>query len=112
MEAVADGGLSVILSSHIVADLERVCDHIVVLARGAVQLSGPIGDVVGEHRLLTGPRGDAEEVARVHAVIEERHSERQTTLLVRANGHVYDARWQVSSVGLEDILLGYLGRRA
>jgi ABC-2 type transport system ATP-binding protein len=110
MEAVAEGGLTVLLSSHIIADLERVCDHIVVLSRGAVQLTGPIEEVVSEHRLLTGPRGDADEVARVHAVIEERHSERQTTLLVRANGHVYDARWQVSDVDLEDILLGYLGR--
>ena len=112
MEAVAEGGLTVVLSSHIIADLERVCDHLVLLSHGAVQLAGPIEDVVGEHRLLVGPRGDSEEVARVHAVIEERHSERQTTLLVRANGHVYDARWQVSPVGLEDILLGYLGRHA
>jgi ABC-2 type transport system ATP-binding protein len=111
MEAVAEGGLTVILSSHIIADLERVCDHLVVLAGGAVQLAGPLEDVVSEHRLLTGPRGDADEVARVHAVIEERHSERQTTLLVRANGHVYDARWEVRRVGLEDIVLGYLGRR-
>jgi len=111
MEAVAEGGLTVILSSHIIADLERVCDHLVVLAGGAVQLAGPLEDVVSEHRLLTGPRGDADEVARVHAVIEERHSERQTTLLVRANGHVYDARWEVTPVGLEDIVLGYLGRR-
>jgi ABC-2 type transport system ATP-binding protein len=110
MEAVAEGGLTVLLSSHIIADLERVCDHLVVLSRGAVQLTGPIEEVVSEHRLLTGPPGDADEVARVHAVIEERHSERQTTLLVRANGHVYDARWQVSDVDLEDILLGYLGR--
>ncbi len=111
MEAVSEGGLTVILSSHIIADLERVCDHLIVLARGAVQLAGPLEDVVSEHRLLTGPRGDADEVARVHAVIEERHSERQTTLLVRANGHVYDARWDVRPVGLEDIVLGYLGRR-
>jgi ABC-2 type transport system ATP-binding protein len=111
MEAVAEGGLTVILSSHIIADLERVCDHLIVLAGGAVQLAAPLEDVVSEHRLLTGPRGDAEEVARVHAVIEERHSERQTTLLVRANGHVYDARWEVMPVGLEDIVLGYLGRR-
>jgi ABC-2 type transport system ATP-binding protein len=111
MEAVAEGGLTVVLSSHIIADLERVCDHLIVLAGGAVQLAGPLEDVVSEHRLLTGPRGDADEVARVHAVIEERHSERQTTLLVRANGHVYDARWEVRTVGLEDIVLGYLGRR-
>jgi ABC-2 type transport system ATP-binding protein len=111
MEAVAEGKLTVILSSHIIADLERVCDHLVVLAGGAVQLAGPLEDVVSEHRLLIGPRGDTDEVARVHAVIEERHSERQTTLLVRANGHVYDARWEVTPVGLEDIVLGYLGRR-
>jgi ABC-2 type transport system ATP-binding protein len=112
MEAAADGGLTVVLSSHIVADLERVCDHLVVLSRGGVQLAGEIDDIVRSHRVLTGPRGDAEEIERVGAVIEEHHSERQTTLLVRANGHVYDSRWQVSEVGLEDILLSYLGRPA
>jgi ABC-2 type transport system ATP-binding protein len=110
MEAAADGGLTVVLSSHIVADLERVCDHLVVLSRGGVQLTGEIEEIVRSHRVLTGPRGDAEEIERVGAVIEERHTERQTTLMVRANGHIYDARWQVSEVGLEDILLGYLGR--
>ena len=56
MEAVAEGGLTVILSSHILADLERVCDHIVILANGRTQLASPIDDVVATHRLLTGPR--------------------------------------------------------
>jgi ABC-2 type transport system ATP-binding protein len=112
MEAVADGGLTVILSSHIVADLERVCDHLVILSRGRVQLAGPIDELLSAHRVLVGPRSDVDEVARVHSVIEQRHSERQTTLLVRANGHVYDARWQIAEVNLEDIVLAYLGSPA
>jgi ABC-2 type transport system ATP-binding protein len=109
MEAVADGGLTVVLSSHILADLERVCDHLVLLHSGGVQLSGPIEQIVAAHRVLTGPRTDPAAVARIHQVIRERHSERQTTLLVRANGHVYDCCWQVDDVDLEEIVLAYLG---
>jgi ABC-2 type transport system ATP-binding protein len=110
MEAVAEGGLTVVLSSHIVADLERVCDHLVILAEGRTQLAGPIEEVLASHRLLTGPRGDAGSIARVHEVIQESQSERQTTLLVRASGHTYDARWQLHELGLEEIVLAYLGQ--
>jgi ABC-2 type transport system ATP-binding protein len=110
MEAVADGGLTVLLSSHIVADLERVCDHLVILADAHVRLAGPIEEIVASHRLLTGARSDPAAVARVHAVIRESHTERQTTLLVRANGHVYDSCWQIDEVGLEDVVLAYLER--
>jgi ABC-2 type transport system ATP-binding protein len=111
MEAVADGGLTVVLSSHILADLERVCDHLVILSRSQVQLSGTIDEIVAAHRVLTGARSDPGAVARLHAVVHESHTERQTTLLVRANGHLYDTRWQVDEVGLEEIVLAYLARR-
>jgi ABC-2 type transport system ATP-binding protein len=109
MEAVSEGGLTVVLSSHVVADLERVCDHLVILSHARTQLAGPIDELVASHRLLTGPRSDAATVARVHQVIRESHTERQTTLLVRANGHVYDAWWEVHPVDLEEIVLAYLG---
>ena len=109
MEAVSETGLTVILSSHIVAELERVCDHLVILAQARAQLAGPIDEIVAGHRLLTGPRNDAGAVARVHDVIRERHTERQTTLLVRADGHVYDADWELHEVDLEEIVLAYLG---
>jgi ABC-2 type transport system ATP-binding protein len=111
MQAVADTGMTVILSSHIVADLERVCDHLVILAAGRVQLAGSIEEIVAGHRLLTGPRDDPAAVARVHEVIRESHTDRQTTLFVRANGHVYDSRWQLHEVDLEEIVLAYLGQR-
>lgn len=110
MEAVADGGLTVILSSHILADLERVCDHIVILANGRTQLAGSIDDVIAAHRLLTGPRAEADAVARLHDVVSEQHTARQTSLLVRANGHVYDASWELHEVDLEEIVLAYLAR--
>jgi ABC-2 type transport system ATP-binding protein len=109
MEAVAESGLTVILSSHIVADLERVCDHLIILSTARVQLAGPIEAIVAGHRVLTGPRTDAAAVARVHEVIRESHTERQTTLLVRANGHVYDSCWELHEVDLEEIVLAYLG---
>jgi ABC-2 type transport system ATP-binding protein len=109
MEAVSETGVTVILSSHIVAELERVCDHLVILAAARAELAGPIDEIVAGHRLLTGPRSDAGAVARVHDVIRERHTERQTTLLVRANGHVYDADWELHEVDLEEIVLAYLG---
>ena len=109
MEAVSETGLTVILSSHIVAELERVCDHLVILAQARAELAGPIDEILAGHRLLTGPRTEAAAVARMHDVIRERHTERQTTLLVRANGHVYDADWELHEVDLEEIVLAYLG---
>jgi len=112
LEAVAERELTIVLSSHILADLERVCDHLVILAAGRTQLAGPIEEIVASHRLLTGPRDSAEEVARLHDVVRESHAERQTTLLVRANGHVYDSQWTVHELDLEEIVLAYLGQDA
>ncbi len=112
MEAVAEHGVTVVLSSHIVADLERVCDHLVILSHARTQLVGPIDEIVSSHRLLVGPRTDPATVARVHDVVRESHTERQTSLLVHANGHVYDSRWQLHEVDLEEIVLAYLGQGA
>jgi ABC-2 type transport system ATP-binding protein len=109
LEAVAETQMTVVISSHIVSELERVCDHLITLVDSRTQLAGPIADIVASHRLLTGPRSDAASVARVHDVIRESHTERQTTLLVRANGHVYDSCWEQHEVDLEEIVLAYLG---
>jgi ABC-2 type transport system ATP-binding protein len=112
LEAAAETELSVVLSSHILSDLERVCDHIVVLSRARVLLAGEIDEVVGAHRLLVGPRTDAAALGRQAAVVRESHTERQSTLLVRTNGHLYDVRWAVAEVGLEEIVLAYLDQPA
>jgi ABC-2 type transport system ATP-binding protein len=112
MEAVAETGMTVVLSSHLIADLERVCDHLVILAGGRTQLAAPIDEILGSHRLLTGPRDEAARLVDSHEIVRESHTERQTTLLVRANGHVYDAQWEPHDLDLEEIVLAYLGRGA
>ncbi|HLB17690.1 MAG TPA: ABC transporter ATP-binding protein [Gaiellaceae bacterium] len=110
LEAVAEDRITVLLSSHILSDLERVCDHLVLLSRARVQLVGEIEEIVAAHRLLIGPRCEPGSLARVEAIVQESHTERQSTLLVRANGHLYDARWTVSEVDLEEIVLAYLAQ--
>lgn len=107
MEAVVDHGVTVLLSSHILADLQRVCDHVVVLSHASVVLDGPVEEIVRSHRLLTGRRDDRQ-LARLQSVVHASGTERQSTVLVRANGHVYDSHWLVSEVGLEQIVLAYL----
>ena len=109
LEAVAETSMTVLLSSHILADLERSCDHLVILSHAQTLLSAPIDEVLATHRLLTGPRDGADSLERFTEVIRESHTDRQTSLLVRSTAHVYDARWEVHEVDLEEIVLAYLG---
>jgi ABC-2 type transport system ATP-binding protein len=110
MEEVAASGLTVLLSSHNLAELERVCDHLVLLVGGRVQLIGEIERVVAVHKRLTGPRCEPDTLAARHDVVMADHTPRQSTLLVRANGHVYDPTWTIHDASLEEIVLAYLGR--
>src|SRR5262249_46205408 len=95
MEAVAEGGLTVLLSSHIIGDLERVGDYLVILSAAHVQLAGDIQEIQRAHKRLVGPRQDEAAIASVHSVIEASHAGRQTTLLVRTNGAVFGSSWEV-----------------
>jgi ABC-2 type transport system ATP-binding protein len=110
MAAVADDGHTVLFSSHSVADLERVCDHLVILAAGRIQLTGDIEDLVREHALVVGPRRD--DTAADAAAIEVLHTERQTTRLVRTDQpeepHTCPDGSSVRRATLEEIVLAYL----
>jgi ABC-2 type transport system ATP-binding protein len=110
--AVADGDLSVILSSHLLHDLERVCDHLILLAASRTQLVGDIDDVLATHRILVGPRRRIGEVEPGLTVIKSTQTARQTRLLVRLSGPVLDPSWEVTEVGLEDIVVAYMGLEA
>jgi ABC-2 type transport system ATP-binding protein len=114
-DGVAVGGLTVVLSSHLVADLERVCDHLIMLSSSRVQVCGDIEDVLAEHQILTGPRKDTAAIERNHRVVQVTRTARQTTLLVRLNGSVgpaIDPAFAASEVSLEDLVLGYMGEDA
>jgi ABC-2 type transport system ATP-binding protein len=105
-----DGGLTIMLSSHLLADIERVCDHMILLTESRVQLCGDIATVLAEHRTLVGPRKDTTAIARTHTIVREDTTARQTTLLVRLNGPVIDPGWAVEEPNLEEIVLGYMSQ--
>src|SRR5262249_9099618 len=112
METVAERDVSVVLSSHLISDIERVCDYLIVLAASRVRLAGDVQDLLNTHRVLTGPRRDTESLPATLEVIEADHSERQTTLVVRTETPIIDPSWSVSELGLEDLILAYLVQAA
>jgi ABC-2 type transport system ATP-binding protein len=109
--AVADGAgdLTVLLSSHVIADVERVCDHMVLVAESRVQLCGDIDELLASHKLLVGPRKDTSVLERTHTVVQATQTDRQSTMLVLLGGPVLDPAYEVSDVSLEDLVLGYMG---
>ncbi len=110
MEAVAEQRLSVVLSSHLVADLERVCDYLVVLVASRVRVAGEVSDLLASHRRLSGPRRDPGSLPAGQEVITESHTDKQSNLLVRTDGPVLDPVWAVKPVSLEDLVLAYMSR--
>jgi ABC-2 type transport system ATP-binding protein len=108
MDAVAETSATVVIASHVIADIERVCDHIVLLTGGGVRLEGNVEELLESHRVLMGPRRPLGEIRGVRSIVRERHSGRQLTLLVLGDGPIVDPSWTVERVGLEELLLAYM----
>ena len=108
MDGVSELEATVVIASHVIADIERVSDHIVLLGDGHVRLEGSAEELIASHRLLTGAARPLGRIAGVQEIIRERHSGRQMTLLVRIDGRVVDPSWSVDEIGLEDLLLAYM----
>lgn len=107
MEATAEQEISVIMSSHLVSDLERVCDHLVVLVDSRIQVAGDVDELLATHHRLTGRRDQARPPGEV---ITGSHTERQSNLVVRTSEPIHDPAWTVAPVGLEDLVLAYMSR--
>jgi ABC-2 type transport system ATP-binding protein len=111
MESVAEQELSVVLSSHLVSDLERTCDYLVVLVASRVQLAGDLDTILATHHRLIGPRRDTADLPENQHVITESHTDRQTTLMIRTEAPIHDPDWTVTKPSLEDVVLAYMGQR-
>ncbi|MFC0038209.1 ABC transporter ATP-binding protein [Actinomadura rayongensis] len=105
MEAAAEQGISVVLSSHLVSDVERACDYLVVLVASRVRLAGETDALLAAHRRLTGPPGAPPPGWHVVAAV---HAERQSSYIARADDPAPDPAWTVAEVGLEDLVLAYM----
>ncbi|GAA2446436.1 ABC transporter ATP-binding protein [Actinomadura vinacea] len=112
LEAVAEHRLSVVLSSHLVSDLERACDYLVVLVESRVRVAGEVEELLATHHRLTGPRRDPGRLPADQHVVSASHTDRQSTFIIRTDAPIHDPAWTVSQIGLEDLVLAYMDRPA
>jgi ABC-2 type transport system ATP-binding protein len=112
MELMAVQKPTVVLSSHLLSDVERICDHLILMAEGQVQLVGPVDELLDQHKLLTGPRRDDRALPSDQFVVRASHTDRQTTVVVRTTAPILDPAWVVSDIGLEDLVLAYMSGTA
>src|SRR6266700_2859749 len=106
--AMAEDGVSVVLSSHVLAELERVADYLILVSRGRVQVAGEVDDLLASHRMLTGPAAEADTYAE-GSVVHVRRAEAQAHLLVRATADdPVPPGWEAHPIGLEELALAYL----
>jgi len=108
LTAAADDGVSVVLSSHVLAELERVADYLILLSRGRVQVAGEVDGLLASHRMLTGPAAEADRYTE-RPVVHARRAEAQAHLLVRASADdPVPPGWEAHPVGLEELAMAYL----
>jgi ABC-2 type transport system ATP-binding protein len=112
MEFTAEEGVSVIMSSHLVADLERVCDYLVVLCDSRVRVAGDVEELIATHHRLVGPRRDPADLGSGRVVVDASHTDVQSTLVVRSTAPIDDPTWQADRLDLEDIVLAYMSEAA
>ncbi|HEX2896143.1 MAG TPA: ABC transporter ATP-binding protein [Marmoricola sp.] len=111
MSAMAEDGVSVLLSSHMLVELERVADHLILISQGRVRLDGAVEDLLGRHRLLTGPT--EQPVDPRWRIIRETSAGAQSHLLVEVVlGEAAPTGWEARPVSLEELAMAYLRQDA
>ncbi|MFD1937030.1 ABC transporter ATP-binding protein [Nonomuraea mangrovi] len=110
MEATVEHEFSVVLSSHLVSDLERTCDYLIVLVDSRVQIAGETEHLLATHHRLTGPRRDPSRLPADQHIVSARHTDRQSTYIIRTGAPILDPAWTVSRLTLEDLVLAYMDK--
>jgi ABC-2 type transport system ATP-binding protein len=110
LAAAAEHGMSVVLSSHVLAELERVADYLILVSGGRVQVAGEVDDLLARHCVLTGPAAEAEWIAQRLSVVHARRAQAQAHVLVRTSGPAdpVPPGWEAHPVSLEELVLAYL----
>lgn len=110
LDEAAESGMTVLLSSHIISDLERVCDFLIVLTGGVVRLASDLEDAMRIHKRLTGPRQNTSAIASRHAIVDLTDTPAQMSMVVRLDGPLFDTSWETHDLSLEEVVLAYLGQ--
>ena len=111
MATVAGRDVSIVLSSHLVSDIERVCDYLIVLVDSRVRVAGEIDELLAVHHRLVGPGTPGGSPAN-QTVIASASAGRQHVLVVRSDGPVVEPGWEIETLSLEDLVLAYMGQGA
>jgi ABC-2 type transport system ATP-binding protein len=112
MSTVAGHDVSIVLSSHLVSDIERVCDFLIVLVDSRVRVAGEIEELLAVHHRLVGTRSGDDVAPANQTLVSASVTDRQRLLLVRSDGPVVEPGWVIESVDLEDLVLAYMGQGA
>lgn len=104
MVEAAERGTTIVMSSHILTELEGACDYLLLVDGGRIRLGGETDDLIAAHTLLTGPVRDL----APHTVVESRTAGRQLTALIRREGPVDADAWETAEPSLEELLLAHL----
>ena len=108
MESVAENGTGVILSSHLISDLERVCDYLIVLAASRVRLAGEVDELIAAHHRIVCTRRESAELPTGLEVVSAEHTDRQSTFVVRSRGPLQAGDWAAEPLGMEELVLTYM----
>ena len=108
LETVKERKTTVFLPSHVISELEDVCDYIVILVKSRVLAADDLSSFLSAHRLLIGPHNRDTNIPGVESIVSARHTKRQSSVLVRCNGELDAPEWQVIEPSLDEIVLGYL----
>jgi ABC-2 type transport system ATP-binding protein len=112
MDVTVEHELSVVMSSHLISDLERICDYLIVLVASRVRVAGDVDALLASHYQLSGPRRDPASLPTEWEIISASQTDRQSTLLVRSDKPVVEAGMSVDHIGLEDLVLAYMSQAA
>jgi ABC-2 type transport system ATP-binding protein len=108
MESVVDNGTSVVLSSHLISDLERVCDYLIVLVASRVRLAGEVDEVIAAHHRIVCTRRDPDTLPAGLQVVSAEHTDRQSTFVVRTDDPLPAGDWVAEPLSMEDLVLTYM----
>ncbi|MFE2292024.1 ABC transporter ATP-binding protein [Streptomyces sp. NPDC059452] len=109
MAEAVERGTTVVMSSHLLTELEDMCDYLLVVAEGRVRMAGDTDALVPAHTLVTGLTRDGSLPAGLdrHTVVETRVQGRQFQALIRPKGPL-PAEWESVEPSLEEVLLAHL----
>ena len=100
------------LSSHLLADVERISDYLILLAAGHVQLAGEVDHLLATHVRTVGINGEFDDPPPGFEIVSASHTARQTTVVARVPAASPHPFAEAERLDLEDLVLAYMTKAA